>query len=42
MTRCRNLEFCEKYEIDIGIFDPKSKRILRTDVKQRDICVHIH
>ena len=41
MTRCRIPEFCERYKIYIGIFAPKSKRILPTNVKQRDICVHI-
>ena len=42
MTRCRVPEFCERYKIDIGIYDPKSKRIFpRTVIKQRDICVHI-
>ena len=25
MTQCRNPEICEKYKIDIGIYDPKSK-----------------
>ena len=42
MTRCRIPEFCERYKIDIKIYDPKSKRILPRNVKQRDICVHIH
>ena len=26
MTRCRIPEFCEKYEINIGIYDPKSEK----------------
>ena len=42
MTRCRIPEFCERFKINIGIYDPKSKRILPRNVKQRDICVHIH
>ena len=42
ITRCRIPEFCERYEIDIGIYDPKSKRILPCTVKQRDKCVYIH
>ena len=41
MARCRIGEFCERYIIDIGIYDPKSKKILPRSVKQRDICVHI-
>ena len=42
MTRCRIPEFCERYKIDIGIYDPKSNRNLPRNVKQRDIGVHIH
>ena len=42
MTRCRIPEFCERYKIDIGIYDLNKQRILRRTVKQRDICVHIH
>ena len=42
MTRCRIPDFCERYKIDIGIHDPKSKRIQPRTVKQRDKCVHIH
>ena len=42
MTRCRIPESCERYKIDIGVYDAKSKRILPRRVKQRDICVHIH
>ena len=42
MTPCRTPENCEHYKIDIEIYDPKSKRILPRNVKQRDICVHIH
>ena len=42
MTRCRIPEFCEKNKIDIGIYDPKSKRILPRTVKQRIKCVYIH
>ena len=40
MARCRIPAFCEKYKIDMGICDPKSKRILPRTVKQRDKCVH--
>ena len=42
MPRCRVPEFCNRYKIDIGIYDLISKRILPTTVKQRDKCVHIH
>ena len=42
MSRCRIPEFFERNKIDIGIYDPKSNRILPRNVKQRDICVHIH
>ena len=35
MTRCRNPEFCKVYKIDISIYDPKSKRILPRNVKQK-------
>ena len=42
MTRCRIPEFCERYKIDIGIYDPKSQSILPRSVKQRNKCVHIH
>ena len=34
MTRCRAPDFCEICEIDIGIYDPKSKRILPRNIKQ--------
>ena len=42
MTRCRIPEFCERYKIDIGIYDLNSKRILPRSVKQRDKSVYIH
>ena len=42
MTRCRIPEFCTRYKIDIGIYDLNSKRILPRNVKQKNICVHIH
>ena len=42
MSRCRIPEFCNRYKIDIGIYDPNSGRILPRTVKRRDICVHIH
>ena len=39
---CRRPEFCNKYKIDIGIYDLNRERILPRTVKQRDLCVHIH
>ena len=30
----------ERYKIDIGIYDVKSKRILPRTVIQRDVCVY--
>ena len=42
MSRCRIPEFCNRYKIDIGIYNLKSKRILPQTVKQKNICVHIH
>ena len=42
MTRCRIPEFCNRYKIDIGIYNLNSKRILPWSVKQKNICVHIH
>ena len=42
MTRCTIPEFCERYKLDIGIYDPKSKRILPINVKERNIYVNIH
>ena len=42
MTRCRIPEFCERYKIDIGIYDLNSGRILPRTVKQRNKCVYIH
>ena len=42
MTLCRIPELCERYRIDIGIYDPKSKRKFPRNVKQRGICVHSH
>ena len=41
MTRCRIPELCERYKIDFGIYDLKSKRIVPWSVKQRDVCVYI-
>ena len=40
--RCRKTKFCERYKVDIGIYDPKSKRILPRIVKRRDKCVKVH
>ena len=42
MARCRVPELCERYKIDIGIYDDKSKRILPRSVNQRDNCIYIH
>ena len=42
MSRCRIPEFCERYKINIGIYDLNSKRILPQSVKQKNICVYIH
>ena len=42
MTRCRIPEFCERYKIDIGIYDLNNGRILPRTVKQKNICVYIH
>ena len=41
MTRCTIPEFCERYKIDIAIYDVKSKRILPRSVNQRNICLYI-
>ena len=41
MTRCRIPDFLERYKIDIGMFDLKSKQILPRSVKQRDVCVYV-
>ena len=41
MSRYRIPEFCERYKIDIGIYDTKSKRTHPRSVKRRDICVRI-
>ena len=41
MVWCKIPEFCEKIEIDNGIYDPKSKILLRRNVKQKDKYVHI-
>ena len=41
MSRRRKPEFCNRYKIDSGIYDPKSRRIHPRNVEQRDICVHI-
>ena len=42
MTRCSIPEFCERFEIEVGIFDVKSKRILHRTVKERNKCLYIH
>ena len=40
MTLCRIPEFYERYKINIGIFDLKSRRILPKTVELGHICVH--
>ena len=42
MTRCSIPKFCQRYKIDIGIYDFKSKRILPRSVKQRDKRLYNH
>ena len=42
MPRCRIPEFCQRYKIDIGIYDFNNGRILPRTVKQKNICVYIH
>ena len=42
MTRCRFPPFYQQYEMDIGIYDLKGKRILPRSVKQKDACVYTH
>ena len=37
MNRCRIPDFCNRYKIDIGIYDLNSERILPRTVKQRDV-----
>ena len=41
MSRCRIPEFCERYKIDIGIYDLNNQRILPRTVKQKNICVYV-
>ena len=40
-NRCKFPKFCDRYKIDIGIYDPKSKKLLARNFKPRDICVHV-
>ena len=42
MTRRRIPKKCERYKIDFGIHDLKSKRILPRSVKRREVCVYFH
>ena len=42
MTRCRIPEICKRYKIHLGIYELKNQRILPPNVKQKNICVHIH
>ena len=41
LTRCRIPKFCERYKINIGIYDLKGKWILPKSVNQKDVCVYI-
>ena len=41
MVWCRTPDFCDRLEIDNGIYDPKSKIILPRNVKQKDKYVQI-
>ena len=41
MTRCRIPDFCERCNLDIGIYDVKSRRILSRTVKERNTCLKI-
>ena len=40
MTRCTTPEIWERFKIDIGIYDLKSKRNHPRSVKQREICLY--
>ena len=42
MTPCRIPEFCERYRVEIGIYDLKCKRILPMIVNERNICLNFH
>ena len=33
-------EFCQRYNVDIGMYDLKSKGIHPRSVKQREVCVY--
>ena len=41
MTRCKIPKGCERFKIDIGIYDVKSKRQLPRSVEHGDVCVYI-
>ena len=41
-SQCRIPEIYNRYKIEFGIYDPKSKKILPRKVNERDKCVHIH
>ena len=42
MTRCRKPDFCERCEIDFGVYDLKSERVLPRTGKEENICFYIH
>ena len=42
MTRCRFAEFCERYKVDFGIYDPRSKRILLRSLEENNLGLCIH
>ena len=41
MTRCRIPEICERYKIDIGIYNLTRRRILPRSVKHSEKCLYI-
>ena len=41
LSCCIIPELTEKYKVDVGIYDPKSKRILPRSVRQRNKCLYI-
>ena len=42
MTLCKIPQFCERYKIDIEIYDLKSKQTVPRNVKQKDVNVYIN
>ena len=41
MTHCGIPEFCERFKIEIGIYDVESKRLLHRTVKERNVPLYI-